>query len=283
MHWYSPAVMRLCRNINALPVILEILFGGHLWSWSSTSQCLLLCINIPRCYAAMLSTPILCTPMLCSHVMHSLYKISQDASQDVAAFIIARQSFKYLYLDCLLLCIYTARCYATICDAVPVIWVIYSWWSYYALPTIMHLYCPMLCTTCYISSYHYLPAYYVPRRNYGIYQHGGWRQFWTQSRWFLSDWKRDWYLTECNHTCQDKPQMETDVKYKARCVPLHLAEISLYIYNRCDIDRCNRCDIDICDRCNIYRCNRCDIHRCNRCDGSEPRKITSASNDMGCT
>ena len=139
MHWYSP-VMRLCRNINALPVILEILFGGHLWSWSSTSQCLLLCINIPRCYAAMLSTPILCTPMLCSHVMHSLYKISQDASQDVAAFIIARQSFKYLYLDCLLLCIYTARCYATICDAVPVIWVIYSWWSYYAfiLPNVMH-------------------------------------------------------------------------------------------------------------------------------------------------
>ena len=93
--------------------------------------------------------------------------------------------------------------------------------------------------------------------------------------------------------CQDKPQMETDVKYKARCVPLHLAEISLYIYKRCDIDRCiykicdidrcNRCDIDICDRCDIYRCNRCDIDICNRCDGSEPRKITSASNDMGCT
>ena len=148
MHWYSPAVMRLCRNINALPVILEILFGGHLWSWSSTSQCLLLCINIPRCYAAMLSTPILCTPMLCSHVMHSRYKISQDASQDVAAFIIARQSFKYLYLDCLLLCIYTARCYATICDAVPVIWVIYSWilvvilctahYHAFILPNVMH-------------------------------------------------------------------------------------------------------------------------------------------------
>ena len=127
-------------------------------------------------------SPLLCSHVkhshiMHSHVMHSLYKISQDASQDVAAFIIARQSLKYLYLDCLLLCIYTARCYATICDAVPVIWVIYSWWSYYALPTIMHLYCPMLCTTCYFSSYHYLPAYYVPRRNCGIYQHGGWRQF----------------------------------------------------------------------------------------------------------